>query len=58
MKAKVKTRNVSKIGVERIKGNWRSYPYLYPIGDLTQRNFYKCFHMQQPRKALKSKIQT
>jgi len=28
--------NVPKISVQHTKGNGRSYPYLYPIGDLTQ----------------------
>jgi hypothetical protein len=30
-----------KIGVEQTKGNGRSYPYLYPIGDLIQEVFIK-----------------
>jgi hypothetical protein len=40
--------SVSKTGVEYIKGNEGSYPYLYPIRDLVQgsflkgRSFYMC----------------
>jgi hypothetical protein len=30
---------VSKIGVEQIEGNERSYFYLYPFGDLVQGSF-------------------
>jgi hypothetical protein len=33
-KQKLKQESVPKIGVEHIKGKGRSYPYLYPIGDL------------------------
>jgi hypothetical protein len=32
-----------KIGVEQIKGNERSYSYLYPFGDSTQRKLV-CVH--------------
>jgi len=37
--------NVPKTRVEQIKGSGRSYPYLYPIGDLTQGSFHKGFHV-------------
>jgi hypothetical protein len=36
---------VPKTNVEYIEGNGRSYPYLYPIGDLVQRSFYRGFHV-------------
>jgi hypothetical protein len=36
--------NVPKTDVEQTKGNGRSYPYLYLIGDLTQQNIHKSFH--------------
>jgi hypothetical protein len=46
MKTKVMTKKiVSKTNVERTKGNGRSYPYLYPIGDLAQGGFQKGFHV-------------
>ncbi len=32
---------VFKIGVEHTKGNETSYFYLYPFGDLVQRNYQK-----------------
>ncbi len=45
-KQRLKQKKIPKIGVERIKGNERSYPYLYPIGDLVQRSFHRdlCVH--------------
>jgi hypothetical protein len=39
--SKVITKNVLKINVEQTKGNGRSYPYLYPIGNLIQRSSIK-----------------
>jgi hypothetical protein len=33
-----------KTSVEQIKGNERSYSYLYPFGDLVQKNFQKRFY--------------
>jgi len=44
-KQKLKQESVPKIGVELIKGNGKFYPYLYPFGDLAQRNFHKIFHV-------------
>jgi hypothetical protein len=41
MKTKVMTKKtIPKIGVEQTKGNGRSYPYLYPIGDLAQGSLW------------------
>jgi hypothetical protein len=37
--------NVPKINVEQTKGNGKSYPYLYPIGDLVQGNFHRDFNV-------------
>jgi hypothetical protein len=34
-----------KIGVEQTEGNERSYSYLYPFEDLTQKNFQKGFYV-------------
>ncbi len=36
---------VSKIGVEHIEGNERSYFYLYLFGDLGQRSFQGGFYV-------------
>ncbi len=36
---------VPKIGVEHTKGNDGSYFYLYPFGDLAQRNFQIGFYV-------------
>jgi hypothetical protein len=36
--------SVFKINVKQTKGNERFYLYLYPIGDLAQRNFYVCIN--------------
>jgi hypothetical protein len=44
-KKKLRQEGVSKISVEQIESNWRSYPYLYPIGDLAQESFHKSFHV-------------
>jgi hypothetical protein len=33
-KQKLKQKKSPKTGVERIESNGKSYPYLYPIGDL------------------------
>ncbi len=43
-KQRLKQVNVPKIDVERIEGNGRSYPYLYPIGDLVLGSFRRGFH--------------
>jgi hypothetical protein len=40
MKTKVLTKNVTKTNVEYFEGNERSYPYLYPIRDVTQRSLH------------------
>jgi len=37
-------KNVSKTNVEQTKGDEKSYPYLYPIGDLVQGSFHTGFH--------------
>jgi len=50
-KQKLKQINVPKASVERIKINGRSYPYLYPIEDLVQGNFYKGFHVAPIKEA-------
>jgi len=35
----------SQTNVEQTKINRRSYPYLYPIGDINQGSFHKGFHV-------------
>jgi hypothetical protein len=47
METKVTTTKIPKTGVEQTKGNEKSYPYLYPIGDLIQRSFLKNFVVQR-----------
>jgi hypothetical protein len=44
-KQKLWQESAPKTGVEQIKGNGRSYAYLYPIGDLVQGSFHKGFHV-------------
>jgi hypothetical protein len=44
-KWKLWQKNVPKTNVEQTKGNERSYPYLYPIGDLVQGSFHRGFHV-------------
>jgi regulator of replication initiation timing len=44
-KKKLRQEIIPKTNVEQIKGNGRSYPYLYPIRDLIQRKFHKGFHV-------------
>jgi hypothetical protein len=44
-KQRLKQESVPKIGVEQTRGIGKSYPYLYPIGDLPQRSFHKGFHV-------------
>jgi hypothetical protein len=51
MKTKDMTKKIPKTGVEQTEGKKRSYPYLYPIGDLIQRGWrLPCVH--QPKKLL------
>jgi hypothetical protein len=35
----------TKTGVEQTESNGRSYPYLYPIGDLVQGSFHRGLHV-------------
>jgi hypothetical protein len=39
------TRKFSKTDVEHIKGNGKSYFYLYPIGDIVQGSLHRGFHV-------------
>jgi hypothetical protein len=50
-KQKLRQISVPKASVEHIKTNERSYPYLYPIKDLVQGNFYKGFHVAPIKEA-------
>jgi hypothetical protein len=45
MKQRLWQENVSKTNVKQTKGNERSYPYLYPIGDLGQGSIHRGFHV-------------
>jgi hypothetical protein len=45
MKTMIMTRKCPKTSVELIEGNEKSYPYLYPIGDLDQESLHKNFHV-------------
>jgi len=45
MKEQLWHRIVPKFSIEQIESNGRSYPYLYPIGDLAHGGFHKGFHV-------------
>ncbi len=52
MKQRLWQKNIPKIKVKQIENNGKSYPYLYPIGDLIQGNFHTSFHVCTNQKSL------